>query len=228
MIKKQEFENSLREPLSFWQNKSRDEVRDLLGNAVAQMIGFAQNNPHHCYDLFLHTLHAVDEIGSSYPTVLRTAAFFHDIGKPCVAFEKQGRTVFYGHAQESAQIAAPILAELGYSAREIELICFYITHHDDFISWILPAEKGDRQNPYQKEITLKNVGAHLKKVMRENALFEADDAKCVWLNLMELCRADASAQAEFVYKNGTLIDSRAHKMQKAGRIREIVSEFFAQ
>ena len=159
MIAKPDFENSLQEPLPFWQSKSREEVCDLLGNTVAQMVGFAQNNPHHCYDLFLHTLHTVDEIRPSYSTILRVAAFFHDIGKPSVAFEKQGRLVFYGHAKKSAEFAAPILVKLGYSSQDVDLICFYISHHDDFISWVLPTEEYNRQNPYLKEITLENVKA---------------------------------------------------------------------
>ena len=199
----------------------------LLGDAAAQMVGFEQHNPHHCYDLFMHTLHAVDAIDPSFPTILRTAAFFHDIGKPFVAIKKQGRLVFYGHARKSVEIAAPILTQLGYTAHEVDLICFYILHHDDFISWVLPTEQYDHQNPHIKEITLENVKAHTQKTMAGNALFEREDAKSVWLCLTELCRADASAQAEFVYRNGALIDSMAHKTQKTDRVKEMILALFA-
>ena len=226
MISKLEFENSLQMPLPFWQSKSMDEVCDLLGNTVAQMVGFAQNNPHHCYDLFLHTLHTVDEIRPSYSTILRVAAFFHDIGKPSVAFEKQGRLVFYGHAKKSAELAAPILVKLGYPSQDVDLICFYISHHDDFISWVLPTEEYNRQNPYLKEITLENVKAHIQKTTVDDPILQHLDAKDIWLNLIELCRADASAQAEFVIINDQVIDSKDHKVQKTDRIREEILKIF--
>lgn len=58
------------------------------------MVDYDQRNPHHCYDLFLHVLHTVQFVGSNSPTPLLVAAFFHDIGKPYVAQEKQGRLVF--------------------------------------------------------------------------------------------------------------------------------------
>ncbi len=53
---------------------------------------------------------------------------------------KDGRTVFYGHAQKSVEIANSLLNRLGYMSHEIEQILFYIGHHDDFISWILPQD----------------------------------------------------------------------------------------
>lgn len=228
MMTRKEFVHSLQKPLSFWQSKTKEDVRALLGDAAAQMVGFKQRNPHHCYDLFLHALHTVDGIHPSYSTILRVAAFFHDIGKPSVAFEKQGRLVFYGHARKSAEIVAPILAALGFSTHEVNLICFYISHHDDFISWVLPTENFDRQNPYLQEITLGNVEAHIRKVMSENSLFETEDKQSIWLELTELCRADVSAQAEFVYRNDKLIDSKAHKIEKIDRVREEVLVIFSK
>lgn len=97
------------------------------------------------------------------PISLRIAAFFHDIGKPYVAQEKQGRLVFYGHAAKSAEITIKILKNLGYSDQEVNRICFYIRHHDDFISWALPTESYDHENPYLVEITTENVATHIEK-----------------------------------------------------------------
>ena len=113
MMNREIFEESLNQPLQFWRLKSKNEVRALLGEEVAQMVDYDQRNPHHCYDLFLHALHTVQFVGSNSPTPLLVAAFFHDIGKPYVAQEKQGRLVFYGHAQKSAEIARPLLHSLG-------------------------------------------------------------------------------------------------------------------
>lgn len=128
---REQFEYSLINPLLFWSLKTKDEVSVLIGETAAVMVAFDQRNPHHCYDLFLHTMHTVAGIKETAPALLRVAAFFHDIGKPIVAMEKQGRLVFYGHAQKSAKVACPILKEMGYSDADIKEICFYIKHHDD-------------------------------------------------------------------------------------------------
>lgn len=113
MMVREQFEHSLINPLLFWSLKTNDEVSVLIGEAAAVMVAFDQRNPHHSYDLFTHTLHTVAGVKETAPAIMRVAAFFHDIGKPSVAMEKQGRLVFYGHAQKSAEIASPILREIG-------------------------------------------------------------------------------------------------------------------
>lgn len=118
------------------------ESEGAFGEDVLRMREFEQNNAHHCYDLWEHTLRTVEGIKKEGLTDeqfrrLRVAAFFHDIGKPDVATfnEKTGQQVFYGHATHSVDVARPILERMGYSAEEIEQIGFYIGHHDDFISY---------------------------------------------------------------------------------------------
>lgn len=190
------------------------EVEMLLGDSVAKMISYDQRNPHHCYDLFLHTMHTVAGIKETAPALLRAAAFFHDIGKPIVAMEKQGRLVFYGHAQKSAKVACPILKKMGYSDAEIKEIYFYIKHHDDFISWVLPEEEYNRENKYLVPITKENMQKHIEKVLKKIEVDDFQPNKQSWENLLELCYADASAQANVVIQNGTIIDTKEHKLSK--------------
>lgn len=211
---REQFEHSLINPLPFWSLKTKDEVSVLIGETTAVMVSFDQQNPHHCYDLFLHTLHTVAGIKETAPALLRVAAFFHDIGKPLAAMEKQGRLVFYGHAQKSAKVAYPILKEMGYSDAEIKEICFYIKHHDDFISWVLPEEEYNRENKYLVPITKKNMQKHIEKYLKKTAVDDFQANKQSWENLLELCYADASAQANVVIENGTIIDTKEHKLSK--------------
>ena len=164
MMNRELFEESLIRPLQCWSQRSKSEVKGLLGKEVAQMVNYDQRNPHHCYDLFIHTLYTVQFIGDSAPIDLRVAAFFHDIGKPYVAQEKQERLVYYGHAEKSVEIARPLLGGLGYSISQVNRICFYIGHHDDFISWVLPTEQYDRNNPYMIEISADNLASHIETV----------------------------------------------------------------
>ena len=44
------------------------------------MVGFDQHNPHHVYDVYEHTLHALE--ATPPEPVLRMAVLFHDSGKP--------------------------------------------------------------------------------------------------------------------------------------------------
>lgn len=211
---REQFEHSLINPLLFWSLKTKDEVSVLIGETAAVMISFDQLNLHHCYNLFLHTLHTVAGIKKTAPALLRAAAFFHDIGKPIVAMEKQGRLVFYGHAQKSAKVACPILKKMGYSDAEIKEICFYIKHHDDFISWVLPEEEYNRENKYLVPITKENMQKHIEKVLKKIEVDDFQPNKQSWENLLELCYADASAQANVVIQNGTIIDTKEHKLSK--------------
>lgn len=226
MMDKETFEKSLKNPFRFWSKKSLSDVRVLLGNETAQMVGFDQYNPHHCYDLFMHTLHTVNNLDCASSTTLRVAAFFHDIGKPFVAHVKQGRLVFYGHAKKSAEIAKSILKDLGYTQVESDIICFYISHHDDFISWVLPTEPCDRENPYLIEITSDNIATHIRKIMDENKALTIDSTYELWANLLHLCRADAASQSELVYSGGVVVDSKKHKLKKVGAVETALKDAF--
>lgn len=228
MMNREIFEESLIQPLQFWSMKSKNEVRALLGEETAQMVDYDQRNPHHCYDLFLHVLHTVQFVGSNSPTPLLVAAFFHDIGKPYVAQEKQRRLVFYGHAQKSAEIARPLLHSLGYTRPQTDHICFYISHHDDFISWVLPTESYARENTYLIEIAADNVASHIEKVAAGNESLPNIKSYELWSDLLLLCQADASAQTEFVFRDGVLIDSREHKLKKVEAIHAALEEVFSQ
>lgn len=222
MMKKDEFEKTLENPVRFWLSKSKEEVCELLGAKAGAMVGFEQRNPHHCYDLFAHSIHTVEEIGSDASMLLRTAAFFHDIGKTSVAMEKQGRLVFYGHAQKSAEIAPAILKKMGYADEEIREIVFYIRHHDDFISWMLPDEEYDRKNKFLVAITPKNFKKHITKVTETLAPESFHPAKRNWQLLLQLCYADASAQAELVIQNGIVVNSKEHKLRKIKALSDIL------
>lgn len=214
MMVREQFEHSLINPLLFWSLKTNDEVSVRIGEAAAVMVAFDQRNPHHSYDLFTHTLHTVAGIKETAPALLRVAAFFHDIGKASVAMEKQGRLVFYGHAQKSAEIALTILKEMGYSDAEVREICFYIKHHDDFISWVLPEEEYNQENKYLVPITKENMQKHIDKVLKKLDVDDLQPNKQNWQNLLELCYADASAQADVVIQNGSIIDTKEHKLSK--------------
>ena len=96
-------------------------------------VGFQQHSPYHTYDVFTHT-DAVLGNAESDPAV-RWAALLHDAGKPVVFTQDEGgKGHFYGHAQESAQIAATVLRRLKVSNALREQVIFLIEHHMDTIA----------------------------------------------------------------------------------------------
>lgn len=207
-----------------------EDLYSKLGSDFANMKNFDQNNPHHCYDLLTHTLQTVADLDrfcndAEVLPMLRVAALFHDIGKPSVAQKKNGRSVFYGHAAKSAEIAKPLLEQIGYSRSEIDRILFYIAHHDDFISFKLKDEMQDKPNPYIKEINKNNVASQIISTIRKcRASGSYIPSKRDYLNLMDLCCADASAQSEHVVMNGVCVDGSKHKIKRMKAIKKIIEE----
>jgi len=88
-----------------------------------------QNNPHHIYDVYEHTIHAVAET----PPVLhlRLAMLLHDIGKPaCKSTDENGVDHFYKHPLKSKEIAHGILNELRFDNETKQKTLILIEHHD--------------------------------------------------------------------------------------------------
>lgn len=236
MMARQEFEKILENPDSvlFWLSKSKGEVCNLMGEEVAEMVDYNQCNPHHCYDLFAHTVHTVKNVQKRLSSLsineplLLVAVFFHDIGKVQTAKFKENRLVFYGHAQKSSEIARIVLNQMGYEKDEIEHICFYISHHNDFISYVLPDEDYNLNNPYLTEITANNVKEHKIQVESMYNLGCTWNWKKVWFNLIILCYADAEAQSSKVYSGNTVIDSMQHKKNKVAAIESVFVSIYKQ
>lgn len=210
MIAKDEFIESLQNALSYWGATTQAEVLSLLGQDAAVMVGYDQHNPHHCYTLFEHCLHAVDNLDRNASVELKVAAFFHDIGKPRVAAPKDGRLTFHGHAKASGIIAEPLLKQLGFNEEEQRRILFFIVHHDDFINYQLIKDK----QKWHCAITDENIDRYKNKVMLQNPWLKERDL----LELVRLCKADVSAQSEIVYMKGVFKDS---KIKKLARIKAI-------
>ena len=108
---------------------------DILGQVIPEllpMVGFDQQNIHHCHDLLTHTAVAVDHA----PPVLhlRLAMLLHDVGKPnTFALGEDGQGHFYGHAKESVRLAGEILRRLRYPRVLTEQVETLIRYHDSVL-----------------------------------------------------------------------------------------------
>lgn len=96
---------------------------------LAPSVGFDQNNFHHPYDVWEHTLHAMEHCPPQ--RLLRWALLLHDCGKPaCYTVDFRGDGHFYGHAAISAGLADEALLRLRMDHASKEEICRLIYHHD--------------------------------------------------------------------------------------------------
>ena len=233
MLQKETLLSLVKRPdlIAYWQSLSKREVEDMLGPQAAAMVGFDQHNPHHCYDLMNHSLHTVWEIQRQladrlidWQDNLLTAGLFHDVGKPVVARQKEDRLVFYGHAAKSAQICRALLPQLGFDHVQTQRICFFITHHDDYIAFLLPEEAVERFASYKKADHAQ-VLKHFRTCAQKESLAQLGvKQKALWQALLVLCYADVRAQAEVVVYHGVVTDSRAHKEKKLDCIAQILAD----
>lgn len=153
---------------------------------IQPMYKNSHDNPHHCYDIYEHTLIAVESIDPE-PT-LRFAMLLHDCGKPAVKkFDENGVAHFYGHQRISAEISAQILARLKVSNKFRDEILFLVSNHD---RWEL-YENTEKMPRYLSKFGLDGV-LKLLKVMRADVLAQSPEYRY---------RLDQIADAEEIAKN---------------------------
>lgn len=138
---------------------------------LSPMADCAQENPYHCYDVWNHTLKAVETVPED--TVLRWAALLHDCGKPAVkTFGADGTAHFYGHIEKSLSLAEEILNGLRFSNCEREAVLTLIKYHGEVY-------------PISEKRLKKLLGK-----LGETAVFQ----------LFQLSRADLAAQCPQLYE----------------------------
>lgn len=127
-----------------------------------------QHNPHHCYTVGEHLLHAVMAVRAD--KVLRLAMLLHDIAKPeKKTTDGEGVDHFHGHAAASADMANAILRRLKYDNDTREKAVRLISWHD--------RDLGD--TPAEVRHSIAGIGTELFPL------------------LLEVKRADVMAQSEF-------------------------------
>jgi putative nucleotidyltransferase with HDIG domain len=123
--------------------------------------GFSQDTPYHSYDLFTHTLKTAANVRPDLN--LRLAALLHDIGKMDTRTRRRGRSVYYGHDEESARVAKTVLKRLKFPGKTISDVTFLVAGHMIMYStrW---SDKAVRR-------LMRKMGRHLEDML---ALVEAD------------------------------------------------------
>ena len=96
---------------------------------LATCVGFEQNTKYHCYDVFEHTLHAL-ELCENDDFITRLGILLHDIGKPlCYTEDEQGGH-FKGHAPAGVEITRNLLSRLRFDNETIHRMELLVEWHD--------------------------------------------------------------------------------------------------
>ena len=123
---------------------------------ISDCVGFEQKNRHHCFDVYTHTLKAVEK--SSQNNIIRLALFFHDIGKPSVAhFDEKGEQHFYSHPKKSAEMTETIMTRLRFDNDTKNKVVTLVRMHDS------PIMVNDMTKPDRKRLKkiMSQIGADL-------------------------------------------------------------------
>ncbi len=89
---------------------------------VYAMIGVEQNRNYHAYDVYNHTLRAVEAL----PPELRLVGLMHDVGKPTTISETGKAT---GHDVYGAELTRKIMGRLRYSNEQISRAVALVRDH---------------------------------------------------------------------------------------------------
>ena len=105
-----------------------------------EMLETSQNHPHHQYNVGIHSIKVIENVHNlakeagydgKMISIFCWTAFLHDVGKPsCKTVDEAGIDHFYGHPEESKQIAKNILQRLRFDNYTIDLVCHLIMYHD--------------------------------------------------------------------------------------------------
>lgn len=123
---------------------------------IRECVGFEQKNRHHCFDVYTHTLKAVEK--SSQNSTIRLALFFHDIGKPRVAhFDEKGEQHFYSHPKVSAEMTEKIMTRLRFDNDTKNKVVTLVRMHDS------PIMVNDMTKPDRKRLKkiMSQIGSEL-------------------------------------------------------------------
>ena len=106
------------------------DVFSLFIPELKDMFDFPQNNPWHIWDVFGHTIHAIEYCDSD-ELVVRLAVFFHDFGKPHSYQDgEDGIRHFKGHGKVSADMTDSIMKRLRFDNETRNNVVELVSYHD--------------------------------------------------------------------------------------------------
>lgn len=94
---------------------------------LALQYKYEQNNPHHDYDLWTHTLNVVENTPKDIN--LRLGALLHDVAKPYVRTDREDRSNYIKHDLLGKEIVIRLARYLKWSNERTEIISDLVLNH---------------------------------------------------------------------------------------------------
>ncbi len=108
------------------------KFRSVIGVFIPELrleFDFKQYGKKHAYDVWVHTVHTVNNIEAN--PVLRLTMLLHDTGKIAThAIDENGNSTFKNHAAVGGVIAENILRRLKFSKEYINTVSYLVSIHD--------------------------------------------------------------------------------------------------
>ena len=105
-----------------------------------EMLATPQNNPHHQYNVGIHSLKSVEIVHNfakeagldkKMYSIMSWTALLHDVGKPsCMTEDEQGSHHFYKHPAAGKDMTRDILRRLRFDNYAVDTVCHLILYHD--------------------------------------------------------------------------------------------------
>ncbi len=109
--------------------RSFPEIFTLLFPPLLPAVGYDQQNPHHLYNVYEHTVRAVENIPPD--PVLRLTMLLHDTGKPAArTTDENGIGHYAGHQRISAALTRKTLAAWYCDSALIDQVALLVEAHD--------------------------------------------------------------------------------------------------
>ena len=185
------------------------DIFSIIIPELAPSVGFEQHNPHHCYDVWTHTAHAVQAAPAD--EVLRLALLLHDIAKPATfTMGEDGKGHFYGHGEKGAEMARDIMLHLKSDTATLQTVVTLVREHDSMLPTTAPGMRRligrmgvetirqlmevkqadmaaqSTHERQRKQATLREARLLLEDVLDEAPAFTVSDLKVNGRDLMEL------------------------------------------
>lgn len=118
-----------RHPSHAFEIMQQHGMLDITAPELAATHGCTQNR-YHRYDVWTHTLKAVDALDADQ-RILRLAALLHDVGKPPTrsVHPETKDYAFHGHEIKGAELAATLLRRLKFPNDVREQVVHLVRHH---------------------------------------------------------------------------------------------------
>lgn len=109
--------------------RAYSDVITFLIPCLKPAVGYQQDNPHHLYTVWEHTVRAVENVPPD--PILRTTMLLHDSGKPFTrTTDEKGIGHYRGHQAASARLAAEVLKKLRFDRASSDRIVRLVEAHD--------------------------------------------------------------------------------------------------